>query len=83
MTFEGLTPREEEVVQAIRDGARSYTAIARALDPPCAPRTVEAHLASIYRLLPADLEPDAPPFWRLVMAVVGYASGELRTEATE
>lgn len=83
MVTDGLTPRELEVLDAIRAGARSYTAIAKALEPPCATRTVEAHLASIYRNLPDDVEPDMPPFWRLVVCVVGYASGPIRTEETE
>lgn len=83
MVTEGLTPRELEVVEAIRAGARSYSAIARVLDPPCATRTVEAHLSSIYRNLPGDIEPDAPPFWRLVICVSGYVSGHLLTDDAE
>lgn len=78
-----LTPRELEVVDAVRDGARSYHTIALMLDPPCSPRTVEAHLASIYRALDPDIEPHAPPFWRLVVSVCGYASGPPPTEEAE
>lgn len=83
MIDEELTPREREVIEAIRNGARSYSAIARALEPPCSPRTVEAHLASIYWHLPHEVEPDAPPFWRLVFCVLGYVSGPIPTDETE
>ena len=61
-----MTPRELEVLDAIRSGARSLEGIARALNPPISPRTAEVHVRSIAGTLPDDWEPKAPPFWRVV-----------------
>lgn len=62
-----LTPRELDVVKAIRGGARSLSEIARALDPPVSWRTAEAHVTSINRKLTADFEPKLTPLWRVLM----------------
>lgn len=62
-----LTPRELEVIECVREGARTRRAIGRRLDPPISHRTVEAHLESIARKLPRAFEEDSPPFWRIVL----------------
>jgi len=73
----GVTPRELEVLQALRAGARSLEAIARAVDPPISRRTAEAHVSSMAAKLDEDFEPGCPGFWRLVILVaVEEATGE-------
>lgn len=64
-----LTPREGEILEAFRGGARSLSAVARAVDPPISSRTAEAHVASIAEKLPTDFEPEVPGFWRVVILV--------------
>lgn len=89
--MDSLTPRELEVVEAIRDGARSLQAVARALDPPISRRTAEAHVARIVEKRLNGFEPDVPGFWRIVMLVRpinehGYQevlSDESQGESTE
>lgn len=61
-----LTPRERQVVAAIKDhNARSVKAITRRLR--IRRRTVETHLTSINRKLPADHEPGTMPFLRVLL----------------
>ena len=65
-----LTPREIEVLEAIREGSRSLPSIARRLDPPISHRTAEAHVSSIAEKLPTDHEPDSSPFLRVMLWVL-------------
>lgn len=70
-----MTPRELEVLEAIRRGARSLSSIARALDPPVSPRTAEAHVTAIARKLPTDYEPTAGILMRVILWTVERGSG--------
>ena len=63
-----LTPRQEEVLEAIRGGARSVKAIARELDPPVSPRTAEFHVLKIAACLGAD---GNPPKMRVILYALG------------
>lgn len=70
MGAEPLTPRERQVIQAIRHGrARSMKSIARRMG--IRPRTIETYIIAIGRKLPADYEPESPPFLRVVLWAVG------------
>lgn len=70
MGAEPLTPRERQVIQAIRHGrARSMKSIARRMG--IRPRSIEAHIVAIGKKLPPDYEPDTPPFLRVLLWAVG------------
>ncbi len=70
MGADALTPRERQVIQAIRHGrARSKKAIARRMG--IRTRTIEHYIITIGKKLPADYEPTAPPFLRVVLWAVG------------
>lgn len=62
-----MTERQLEVCHAIQGGARSLHAVAQSVDPPVSRRTARHHVTAIAESLPDDFEPDAPPFWRVVM----------------
>ncbi len=62
-----LTERELEVVAVIQEGARSMAQIAKAMDPPVSKRTVQAHVYRIALKIPADHEPDATTFLRVML----------------
>jgi DNA-binding CsgD family transcriptional regulator len=48
--WDALTPREREVARLVASGQPNKE-IARLLDPPCSPRSVETHRASVFAKL--------------------------------
>lgn len=71
-----LTEREEEVLAAIRAGARSMHQIAKALDPPVSKRTVQAHVYRCALKIPPDFEGDATTFLRVMLWALHPSSEE-------
>jgi DNA-binding NarL/FixJ family response regulator len=61
-----LTSRELDVIDVIHGGARSFSDIARELEPPVSPRTVEAHVRAISRKIGDDFEPRLTPLLRVI-----------------
>lgn len=59
-----LTPRERDVIDAVRSGAHTYKAIARALGRGVTTHTAQAHVYSICRKIPRT---KSPPLIRLIL----------------
>jgi DNA-binding NarL/FixJ family response regulator len=63
MSQESLTHREQEVLTLVAEGLGNKQ-IARALDPPCRPETVKAHLRDIYAKLGVGNRTEAAMAWQ-------------------